>query len=77
VSACAATSQQALGRTAPGHTPPTRRRLGRRNPTFSQRFVREIAQFSGSGLSLMPEGLRSAVTAEQMADLIAFLLLAP
>jgi putative heme-binding domain-containing protein len=38
---------------------------------------RDIAQLSGSGLSLMPEGLESAVTVEQMADLIAFLLAPP
>ena len=38
---------------------------------------RDIAQLSGSGLSLMPEGLESAVTVEQMADLLAFLLLPP
>jgi hypothetical protein len=30
-----------------------------------------------SGLSLMPEGLETAVSIEQMADLIAFLLLSP
>jgi len=35
---------------------------------------RDIAQLSGSGLSLMPEGVEAAVTVEQMADLIAFLL---
>jgi putative heme-binding domain-containing protein len=35
---------------------------------------RDIAQLSGSGLSLMPEGLEAAITVEQMADLIAFLL---
>src|SRR5206468_3945887 len=35
---------------------------------------RDIAELSGSGLSLMPEGLETAVTVEQMADLIAFLL---
>lgn len=38
---------------------------------------RDIAQLSGSGLSLMPEGLESAITVEQMADLIAFLLSPP
>jgi putative heme-binding domain-containing protein len=38
---------------------------------------RDIAQLSGSGLSLMPEGLETAVTIEQMADLIAFLLPTP
>jgi putative heme-binding domain-containing protein len=38
---------------------------------------RDIAQLSGSGLSLMPEGLESAISAEQMADLIAFLLPSP
>ena len=32
---------------------------------------------SGSGLSLMPEGLEAAITVEQMADLLAFLLLPP
>ncbi len=32
---------------------------------------------SGSGLSLMPEGLETAVSIEQMADLIAFLLSPP
>ena len=37
-------------------------------------FRRDIAQLSGSGLSLMPEGLEAAITVEQMADLIAFLL---
>lgn len=34
---------------------------------------RDIAQISGSGLSLMPEGLETAITVDQMADLIAFL----
>lgn len=34
---------------------------------------RDLAQLSGSGLSLMPDGLESAVSVEQMADLIAFL----
>ena len=38
---------------------------------------RDIAQLSGSGLSLMPEGLEAAITVEQMADLIAFLLPPP
>ena len=38
---------------------------------------RDIAQISGSGLSLMPEGVETAVTVEQMADLIAFLLPPP
>ena len=38
---------------------------------------RDIAQISGSGVSLMPEGIESAITVEQMADLIAFLLLPP
>src|SRR6185503_16878798 len=37
---------------------------------------RDIATLSGSGLSLMPEGLEAAISVEQMADLIAFLLLA-
>ena len=35
---------------------------------------RDIAQLSGSGLSLMPEGLEAAISVEQMADLLAFLL---
>jgi putative heme-binding domain-containing protein len=35
---------------------------------------RDITQLSGSGLSLMPEGMEAAITVEQMADLIAFLL---
>ncbi|MBI5775155.1 MAG: c-type cytochrome [Verrucomicrobia bacterium] len=35
---------------------------------------RDIASLTGSGLSLMPEGLEATVTVEQMADLIAFLL---
>src|ERR1051325_5879752 len=35
---------------------------------------RDIATISGSGLSLMPEGLETAVSVEEMADLIAFLL---
>lgn len=38
---------------------------------------RDFAQLSGSGLSLMPEGLEAAISVEQMADLIAFLLLPP
>ncbi len=38
---------------------------------------RDIAQLPGSGLSLMPERLESAVSVEQMADLLAFLLLPP
>ena len=38
---------------------------------------RDIAQLSGSGLSLMPEGLESSITVEQMADLMAFLLPPP
>jgi putative membrane-bound dehydrogenase-like protein len=38
---------------------------------------RDIAQLSGSGLSLMPEGLEAAITVEQMADLLAFLLSPP
>jgi hypothetical protein len=38
---------------------------------------REIAQRFGSGLSLMPEGLENAVTVEQMAVLLAFLLVPP
>src|SRR5205807_49822 len=38
---------------------------------------RDIAQISGSGLSLMPEGVETAVSIEQMADLIAFLLPPP
>ena len=38
---------------------------------------RDIAQLSGSGLSLMPEGLEAGITIEQMADLIAFLLSPP
>lgn len=35
---------------------------------------RDVAQLSGSKISLMPEGLEAAITPEQMADLIAFLL---
>jgi len=38
---------------------------------------RDIAHISGSGLSLMPEGLESAITVEQMADLLSFLLASP
>lgn len=38
---------------------------------------RDIARLSGSGLSLMPEGMESAVSIERMADLIAFLLPSP
>jgi putative heme-binding domain-containing protein len=34
---------------------------------------RDVLQISGSGLSLMPEGLENSVSVEQMADLIAFL----
>ena len=35
---------------------------------------RDITQITGSGLSLMPEGLEANITVEQMADLLAFLL---
>jgi putative membrane-bound dehydrogenase-like protein len=35
---------------------------------------RDIASLTGSGLSLMPEGVEAAITVEQMADLLAFLL---
>jgi putative heme-binding domain-containing protein len=35
---------------------------------------RDIAQLTGSSLSLMPEGLEAGITPQQMADLIAFLL---
>jgi putative membrane-bound dehydrogenase-like protein len=38
---------------------------------------RDITGISGSGLSLMPEGLEAAISVEQMADLIAFLFLPP
>jgi putative membrane-bound dehydrogenase-like protein len=38
---------------------------------------RDIAQISGSGLSLMPDGLEAAVSVDQMADLIAFLRASP
>ncbi len=34
----------------------------------------QISQITGSGLSLMPEGLEAAIPPESMADLIAFLL---
>ena len=37
----------------------------------------DIAQISGSELSLMPEGLETGVTVDQMAELIAFLLPLP
>jgi len=40
-------------------------------------FLRDIVQLSGSGLSLMPEGIERGITVEQMADLIAFLLPPP
>ena len=32
-----------------------------------------IAEISGTGLSLMPEGLEKKITTEEMADLLAFL----
>jgi hypothetical protein len=35
------------------------------------------AQLSGSDLSLMPDGMESALAVEPMADLIAFLLPPP
>jgi putative heme-binding domain-containing protein len=34
----------------------------------------DIATLASTGLSLMPEGLEAAISVEQMADLIAFLL---
>jgi hypothetical protein len=33
-----------------------------------------LASLTGSGLSLMPEGVEATITVEQMADLLAFLL---
>ena len=38
---------------------------------------RDIAQLSSSGFSLMPDGLETAVSTSQMADLMAFLLTPP
>ena len=38
---------------------------------------RDIVQLTSSSLSLMPEGLEAAISVEQMADLIAFLLAPP
>ena len=38
---------------------------------------RDIAQLSGSGLSLMPDGLEAAISISQMADVMAFLLTPP
>jgi len=35
---------------------------------------RDIAQLTGTGLSLMPDGLEAAIPPQGMADLIAFLL---
>jgi putative heme-binding domain-containing protein len=35
---------------------------------------RDISKITGSGLSLMPDGLEAAVNPEQMNDLISFLL---
>jgi putative heme-binding domain-containing protein len=35
---------------------------------------RNVAEVSGTGKSLMPEGMEKAVTPQEMADLIAFLL---
>jgi putative heme-binding domain-containing protein len=37
----------------------------------------DIVQISGSGLSLMPEGLENSITVAEMADLIAFLRMSP
>ena len=34
----------------------------------------DVASITGTGLSLMPEGLDAAISIGQMADLIAFLL---
>src|SRR6185436_5962823 len=39
-------------------------------------FRRDITQLAASGLSLMPEGLETGISVEQMADLIAFLVAA-
>jgi putative membrane-bound dehydrogenase-like protein len=38
---------------------------------------RDIATLTGSGLSLMPEGVEATITVAQMADLLAFLLDSP
>ncbi len=38
---------------------------------------RDIASLTGSGMSLMPEGLENAITVAQMSDLITFLLATP
>lgn len=50
----------------------------RRPDGGSETVLRQnIAKITGSGLSLMPEGLEAAITPEAMADLIAFLLAPP
>ena len=35
---------------------------------------RDVETLTGTGISLMPDGLQAAISKEQMADLIAFLL---
>jgi putative heme-binding domain-containing protein len=37
-------------------------------------YRRDIKSIRNTGLSLMPEGLEAAITPEQMADLIAYLI---
>lgn len=50
----------------------------RRPDGVSETVLRQdIAKITGSGLSLMPEGLEAVITPEAMADLIAFLLAPP
>jgi putative heme-binding domain-containing protein len=40
-----------------------------------QTFLRgELREFTASGLSLMPDGLEAALTPQQLADVIAFVL---
>jgi putative heme-binding domain-containing protein len=48
--------------------------LKRADGTTESVLRRDIASITGSGLSLMPEGVEASVTVEQMADLLAFLL---
>lgn len=51
--------------------------LRRPDGTVETILRRDLAKLTGSGLSLMPDGLESAVSVEAMADLVAFLLSPP
>jgi putative heme-binding domain-containing protein len=53
---------------------PTSISLKRANNVQDTILRQNIESIASSGISLMPEGMESAISQQQMADLIAFLL---